>query len=405
QPHHRRWILWPSWRCRSRCRATSTRCYTCRCSSRPAAWTCTTPRPRSTSGRRARVHGWAEDALQSIHFHDLGISSYVSPPPDPTADSPFPSHLMPLFNVYIAGARAPLSGSCRRRVVVVHDRINAFASEEAARLPNAEAFGLHCLALSMLVGRMDAGHRLLRETGLAFRAVEHCATKEFVEFAGRARPSKQISPGAGILANTCRALEGDFIDVVAGHLAADGKKLFAVGPLNPLLHHASAPEQSERRHECLNWLDEQPPASVLYVSFGTTSSLRAEQIEELAAALRGSRQRFIWVLRDADRGDIFAEAGGESRGRHGKMLSEFTRHTQGTGLVITGWAPQLEILAHSAMAAFMSHCGWNSTVESLSHGRPILACPCTATSRGTRSLSATTSRPASSCVHGRSTAR
>uniref|UniRef100_A0A8I6XAZ9 Glycosyltransferase N-terminal domain-containing protein n=1 Tax=Hordeum vulgare subsp. vulgare TaxID=112509 RepID=A0A8I6XAZ9_HORVV len=296
----------------------------------------------------------------SIQFHDLAIPSYVSPPPDPTADSPFPSHLMPMFMAYIAGARAPLAA-------LRSYPMNAFAAEEAARLPNGEALGLHCLAVSMLVGRIDASHRLLRENGLVYSAIEHCATKEFVEYARRARPSTEISPGA----NTCRALEGDFIDVVAGHLAADGKKLFAIGPLNPLLD-ASASEQSKQRHQCLNWLDEQPPASVLYVSFGTTSSLRAEQIEELAAAPRGSNQRFIWVLRVADRGNIFAEAG---ESRHEKLLSEFTKHTEGAGLVITGWAPQLEILAHTATVAFMSHCGWNSTMESLSHGKPILAWP------------------------------
>jgi len=321
---------------------------------------------------RARVQGWGEEALRSIKFHDLGISSYVSPPPDPTADSPFPSHLMPLFETYTTGARAPLAAvlhelsSSRRRVVVVHDRINAYADEEAARLPNCEAFGLHCLAVSMLVGQIDAN--LLRENGLAFSGVDQYAPKEFMDYARRARPSKQISPGAGVLTNTCRALEGDFVDVVAGHLAADGKKIFAIGPLNPLLPSSA----SKERHECLDWLDKQPQASVLYVSFGTTSSLRAEQIEELAAALRGSKQRFIWVLRDADRGDIFVEAG---ESRHEKLLSEFTKDTQGTGLVITGWAPQLEILAHGATAAFMSHCGWNSTMESLSHGKPILAWP------------------------------
>ncbi|CAM0903416.1 unnamed protein product [Alopecurus aequalis] len=324
---------------------------------------------------RARVHGWDEEALLSIHFHDLGISSYNSPPPDPTADSPFPSHIMPLIKAFVIEARAPLAAllqelsASRRRVVVVHDRINAFANEETARLPNGEAFGLHCLAVSMLVGQIDAN--LLRDNGLNFRGVEHYATKEFLEWSRRARPSRQISPGAGILANTCRALEGDFVDVVSGHVGADGKKLFAIGPLNPLLP-ASAAKQGKRRHECLHWLDRQTPASVLYVSFGTTSSLRAEQIEELAAALRGSKQRFIWVLRDADRGDIFAEAG---ESRHEKLLSEFTRDTEETGLVIIGWAPQLEILAHAATAAFMSHCGWNSIMESLSHGKPILAWP------------------------------
>ncbi|EES12633.1 hypothetical protein BDA96_06G191000 [Sorghum bicolor] len=331
---------------------------------------------------RARVHGWDETALRSVEFHDLGISEYVSPPPDPTAPSPFPTHLMPLFEAYTAGARAPLAAllarlsASHRRVVVVHDRINAYAAEEAARLHNGEAFGLHCLAASTLAGKTDAGLRLLRERGLAFLDVAHHASREFADYvAKRAMPTKDISPGAGILVNSCRALEGEFIDVVAGDLAADGKKYFAVGPFNPLLDlRADAQTQSKPRHECLDWLDKQPPASVLYVSFGTTSSLRTEQIAELAAALRDSDQRFIWVLRDADRGNESADDG-ESQNRHAELLSKFTDQTEGRGRVITGWAPQLEILAHGATAAFMSHCGWNSTMESLSNGKPILAWP------------------------------
>ncbi|KAL6903358.1 hypothetical protein ACP4OV_004171 [Aristida adscensionis] len=327
---------------------------------------------------RARVHGWGDGALAAVEFHELPISAYVSLPPDPAAPSPFPNHLMPMFEVYTADARAPLAAllaalsASHRRVVVVHDRLNAFADEEAAQLRNGEAYGLHCLAISTLAAKLDAGQRLLRELGLAPRAVEDCATAEFIEYVQRTRPSNDISPGAGILGNTCRALEAQFMDVVAGHLAAEGKRFFAVGPLNPLLGAEATQGTDGRRHECLDWLDKQPPASVLYVSFGSTSSLRAEQITELAAALKGSRQRFIWVLRDADRADIFADSG---ESRHAKFLSEFTKETEGTGLVITGWAPQLEILAHGATAAFMSHCGWNSTMESLSHGKPVLAWP------------------------------
>uniref|UniRef100_A0A0D3FYS6 Glycosyltransferase n=1 Tax=Oryza barthii TaxID=65489 RepID=A0A0D3FYS6_9ORYZ len=293
---------------------------------------------------RARVHGWDDKALRSVRFHDLGISTYASPPPDPAAASPFPSHLMPLWEAYTAGAPAPLAAlldklsASYRRVVVVYDRINDFAAQEAEH------------------------QRILRENGLTNITVEDCATEEFVDYIRRTRATKEMSPPRGILTNTCRALEGEFIDVVAGNLAADGKKVFAVGPLNPLLHgNASKQGDQRQRHECLDWLDKQPPASVLYVSFGTTSSLN---------------QRFIWVLRDADRGDIFAEDSGEISSRHAKLLRKFTQHNEGsTGLVITGWAPQLEILAHDATAAFMSHCGWNSTMESLSHGKPILAWP------------------------------
>ncbi|CAN6249688.1 unnamed protein product [Urochloa humidicola] len=183
---------------------------------------------------------------------------------------------------------------------------------------------------------------------------------------------------AGLLANSCRALEGEFIDFFAQQMAAaGGKKVFAIGPLNPMLDASAAPPKQSsskktNQHGCLDWLDKQPLASVLYVSFGSMSSLRVEQITELAAALRRSNQRFIWVLRDADRGNIFAD---HEESRHAKLLAEFTKQVDERGLVITGWAPQLEILAHPATAAFMSHCGWNSTMESMSHGKPILAWP------------------------------
>ncbi|XP_062184382.1 putative cis-zeatin O-glucosyltransferase [Phragmites australis] len=326
---------------------------------------------------RARVHSWDPEALRSIEFHDLEVTQYASPPPNPTAPSPFPSHLMPMFETFIAAARAPLAGllerlsATHRRVVVVFDRLSSFAAAEAARLSNGEALGFQCVAVSYNIGWVDPGHQLLRDHGLQFLPVEACMSKEFVEYIVRAEQDEKGAPVAGVVMNTCRVLEGEFIDVVAAHPEFHGQKFFEVGPLNPLLD-ADARTPGQPLHECLEWLDKQSPASVLYVSFGTTSSLRAEQIAELAAALKGSKQRFIWVLRDADRADIFAESG---ESRHAKFLSQFTKEIEGTGLVITGWAPQLEILAHSATAAFMSHCGWNSTMESLSHGKPVLAWP------------------------------
>ncbi|RLM66238.1 hypothetical protein C2845_PM16G16370 [Panicum miliaceum] len=328
---------------------------------------------------RARVHGWGDDALRRVQFHELAISEYASPPPDPAAGSPFPSHLMPLWEAFTASAPAPVAALLReasashRRVVVLYDLINGFVAEEAARLPNGEGYALHCTAVSSIIGRVEDGSRLLRERGLEYLPIDPYVTEEFMEYLlKRMRAEQSMVASAGLLANSCRALEGEFIDFLAQQMAAGGKKLFAIGPLNPLLD-ASAPEQSSRsRHGCLQWLDKQPPASVLYVSFGSMSSLRREQIEELAAALRGSNQHFIWVLRDADRGNVFADDGER---RHAKFLSEFTKQTQGTGLLITDWAPQLEILAHPATAAFVSHCGWNSTMESMSHGKPILAWP------------------------------
>nr|TKW05907.1 hypothetical protein SEVIR_7G206700v2 [Setaria viridis] len=299
---------------------------------------------------RARVHGWGDAALRRVEFHELAISEYASPPPDPAASSPYPSHLLPLWQAVVADTPAALATLLRgvsashRPGVVLYDIINAFAAEEAARLPNGEGFAFHCTAASILVRGLDGGLQLLTN-GPSLRHREH------LEFIGkRARSHQTIPSSAGIIMNTSRALEGEFIDFVAEYLAGGGKKVFWIGPLSPVLD-ASAPEQVTKRHKCLDWLDKQPAASVLYVSFGSVSSLR------------GSKQRFIWVLRDADRGNVFTD-------------SDERRHTKRReGLLVTEWAPQLEILAHPATAAFLSHCGWNSTMESLSYGKPILAWP------------------------------
>ncbi|KAJ4811834.1 Glycosyltransferase [Rhynchospora pubera] len=126
------------------------------------------------------------------------------------------------------------------------------------------------------------------------------------------------------------------------------------------------------KHHCLYWLDRQPPGSVLYVSFGTNSSISDDQIEQLAIGLLNSKQRFVWVLREADRGDFIAEG---ERGLQNKLPPGFMETIEDKGTIIGGWAPQLEILAHKATGAFMSHCGWNSCMESISMGVPILAWP------------------------------
>ncbi|KAF8751993.1 hypothetical protein HU200_011979 [Digitaria exilis] len=281
---------------------------------------------------RERLHGWDPKALVSVEFHDLDVSSYDSPAPDPAAPSPFPNHLMPMFETFAAAARAPLASPPRTPLRHLPPR-----RRRAGRLANAEAFGLQCVAMSYNVGWLDPGHRLSATTASSSSLPDACMSKEFDE---------QGAPIAGVVMNTCRVLEGEFIDVVAR--AAAVQRTDALRGLLDTMHGNGTTAA----------------ASVLYVSFGTTSCLRAEQVAELAAALKGSRQRFIWVLRDADRADIFAESG---ESRHAKFLSEFTKETEGTGL--------LEILAHGATAAFMSHCGWNSTIESLSHGKPVLAWP------------------------------
>ncbi|KAL8218267.1 hypothetical protein R6Q57_021640 [Mikania cordata] len=147
----------------------------------------------------------------------------------------------------------------------------------------------------------------------------------------------------------------------------DEQKLYALGPFNPV---ETAHDPSHKRHQLFDWLDQQPPKSVLYVSFGTTTSISNEQVQEIALGLEKSKQRFIWVLRDADRGDIFS---GEVRKI--ELPEGFEERVGENGLVVMDWVPQLEILGHRCTGGFMSHCGWNSCMESLTMGVPVAAWP------------------------------
>ncbi|XP_077225505.1 UDP-glycosyltransferase 74F2-like [Tasmannia lanceolata] len=110
---------------------------------------------------------------------------------------------------------------------------------------------------------------------------------------------------------------------------------------------------------CMKWLDARPNASVVYVSFGSIAALGPEQMEELAWGLNGSHNYFLWVVRGAE---------------ENKLPNKFVEETREKGLVVN-WCPQLEVLAHKAVGCFLTHCGWNSTLEALSLGVPLVAMP------------------------------
>ncbi|CDP03926.1 unnamed protein product [Coffea canephora] len=110
---------------------------------------------------------------------------------------------------------------------------------------------------------------------------------------------------------------------------------------------------------CINWLDNQPKDSVVYVAFGSWIGIEAEQVEEIASALMEIGYRFLWVVRALEKE---------------KLPSNFVGETSEKGLVVT-WSPQLEVLAHESVACFVTHCGLNSAMEALSLGVPVVAAP------------------------------
>jgi len=124
-------------------------------------------------------------------------------------------------------------------------------------------------------------------------------------------------------------------------------------------------------------LDKQPKRSVLYVSFGSGGTLSYDQIQELALGLEMSEHRFLWVVRTPN--DIAAEAAylaEDSQNEPVEFLPKgFLERTKGRGLVVLSWAPQAQVLAHSSTGGFLTHCGWNSTLESMLNGVPLIAWP------------------------------
>ncbi|XP_062218723.1 hydroquinone glucosyltransferase-like [Phragmites australis] len=146
-------------------------------------------------------------------------------------------------------------------------------------------------------------------------------------------------------------------------------------PVGPFVRSSS---NEDGASACLDWLDRQPTGSVVYVSFGSAGTLSVEQTAELATGLEHSGHRFLWVVRVPSRdGEHFDM--GETRGDEDDPLAwlpkGFLERTSCRGLAVPSWAPQVRVLSHPATAAFVSHCGWNSTLESVAAGVPIVAWP------------------------------
>ncbi|CAI9764438.1 unnamed protein product [Fraxinus pennsylvanica] len=111
---------------------------------------------------------------------------------------------------------------------------------------------------------------------------------------------------------------------------------------------------------CKKWLEEREPCSVIYVSFGSLYEVGPEQMEELAKGLKASNKYFLWVVRASE---------------ESKLPKNYAEESSEKGLIVS-WCPQLEVLAHDALGCFITHCGWNSTLEALSLGVPMVAMPC-----------------------------
>ncbi|RLM84528.1 hypothetical protein C2845_PM04G26340 [Panicum miliaceum] len=135
---------------------------------------------------------------------------------------------------------------------------------------------------------------------------------------------------------------------------------------------------TKEKHECLAWLDTQPERSVVFLCFGSIGAVThsEEQLREVAAGLQKSGHRFLWVVRAPLRGDTQRLFDPRADADLDALLPDgFLESSEGRGLVVKHWAPQVEVLRHRATGAFVTHCGWNSALEGITTGVPMLCWP------------------------------
>ncbi|CAK7347680.1 unnamed protein product [Dovyalis caffra] len=188
--------------------------------------------------------------------------------------------------------------------------------------------------------------------------------------------SSRFYLGTGIFLNSWEDLEpANFKAITEGPFF---KQIHTppVHPVGPLIKQEEPLTASDA--DCLAWLDKQPPQSVLYVSLGSGGTLTVEQITELAWGLELSHQRFLLVARmptNSSASAAFFNVGSDVNDPKAYLPKGFFERTSERGVVVPSWAPQVSVLKHPSTGGFLTHCGWNSTLEAVTHGVPMIAWP------------------------------
>ncbi|KAJ1421244.1 UDP-glycosyltransferase family, conserved site [Sesbania bispinosa] len=205
-----------------------------------------------------------------------------------------------------------------------------------------------------------------KDLPLPFQFRSGIGYKRFLERA------KQFHSPDGVFVNSFLELEAGAIGDLQEEQIRGKPKVYPVGPIIQ-----SGSIGQENGLECLTWLDKQEPKSVLYVSFGSGGTLSQEQFNELAFGLELSGQKFLWVVRAPSGVSSAAYLGGDGAGEDPLQFLPhgFLERTKKQGLVVPSWVPQIQVLGHSSTGGFLSHCGWNSVLESVVQGVPIIAWP------------------------------
>lgn len=165
------------------------------------------------------------------------------------------------------------------------------------------------------------------------------------------------SPKATVLVNTCRELEMDALAVVVG-----AHDVLPIGPVLPSGDVSGIFKQDDADY--MEWLDAKPENSVVYVSFGSLATMAREQLDELLRGLEESGRPYLCVIRKDIKAALAEAEAAEMP--HERLIKN--------GMVVE-WCDQVRVLSHPVVGCFVTHCGWNSVLESVASGVPMVCVP------------------------------
>ncbi|KDP29702.1 hypothetical protein JCGZ_18637 [Jatropha curcas] len=180
------------------------------------------------------------------------------------------------------------------------------------------------------------------------------------------KEAKNCLKSCAIIFNTFDELEHQALNEIKSRCP----NIYSIGPLSLLERQFPVTLAKSLRSnlwkedsKCFEWLDKQNPESVLYVNYGSITVMTEQQFEEFAWGLANSKHPFLWVVRR----DVVI---GNSR----ILPEEYYQEIKNRGF-IAPWCWQEQVLSHSSVGAFLTHSGWNSTLEGICNGVPMLCWP------------------------------
>lgn len=336
-------------------------------------------------------------AIERIAASNPSVSFHVLPPlpaPDFAASDKHPFFLMlQLLRDYNEQLEAFLRAIPRKSLhSVILDMFCIHATDVCVKLgvPVYTFFAgsASCLSvltqLPALIAGRQTGLKELGDTPLDFHGVPPMPASHLINVLlehpedemckAMTNICKRNTETMGVLVNTFESLESRAVQSLMGPFCVPSRNLPPIYCVGPLVGKGA---KDEDKAECLEWLDAQPDRSVVFLCFGSVGTLSAEQLKEIAVGLERSGQRFLWSVRKP--------AGSDGPKKLWEVRPEpdldallpqgFLERTKGRGLVLKSWAPQVDVLRHRATGAFVTHCGWNSVLEAVAAGVPMLCLP------------------------------